>query len=71
MPFALRHVSGSGWVRELVGRDPIVTADPVEAQRWPTRAEAQRVAVELNRRAGLVRVRVVAVEGEQEMRVEA
>lgn len=27
MPFALRHVSGSGWVRDLVGRDPIVTAD--------------------------------------------
>lgn len=64
--WGLATAEGRGWVREVWGGAPIVTGDPDEAQRWPTRHEAIKVAKVVARRR--VQVRLVELHGVQRLR---
>lgn len=54
----LRAVEGAGWVERAEGAKAWITADPMAAHQWPTRAHAEAAAAELR-----MSVPVRAVEG--------
>lgn len=39
----IRATEGAGWLREMADGEPLITADHLEAQQFPTRKAAQDV----------------------------